>query len=267
LKQRGFSLIEIAIGLMIIGLIAASMIASVTQQNEQRRIAETKMSLNLARDAVMAFVTGQGRLPCPATAVSNGQEAIASNVGGVVTCMLEAGFLPAVTLGLPGIDPQGFLNNPWADGTNGAGTFPRAFRYAVTNLTAPVANAFTSPGLGAPGSASRRSDVQTALAAGAGLFVCASATALNVGANRCGSVANLLSNNAAVIIWTLAANGNDTTSFSVDEQQNANLMVARVLISRGYAPNGAVGGQFDDLVTWIPGALIMDRLLTSGAVQ
>ncbi len=252
---------------MIIGLIAASMIASVTQQNEQRRIAETKITLSLARDAVMAFITGQGRLPCPATAASNGQEAIASNLAGVVSCTLEAGFLPAVTLGLPGIDPQGFLNNAWADGATGGGSFPRALRYAVSNLAAPVANALTSPGLGAPTSATRRADVQAAMTAGAGLFVCASASGLSAGANRCGSTANLLSNNAAAMIWTLAANGNDIPSYSADEQQNANLVVARVLISRGFAPSGAIGGRFDDLVTWIPASLVMDRLLTSGAVQ
>lgn len=252
---------------MVIGLIATSMIASVTQQNEQRRIAETKVSLNQARDVVMAFVTGQGRLPCPATAASNGQESIASNVGGIITCSLEAGFLPAVTLGLPGVDPQGFLNSAWQDGATGGGTFPSAFRYAVTSLAPPVTNSFTSPGLGAPTSATRRTDVQTVIAGGAGLFVCASATGIAVGVNRCGSTANLLTNNAAAMIWTLGANGNLVTSYSADEQQNANLPVARVLVSRGYAPTGATAGNFDDLITWIPASIVMDRLLTSGAVQ
>lgn len=267
MKQRGFSLIEIAIGLMIIGLVAAGMIASIGQQNEQRRIAEAKSQLSLARDAVMAFVTTQGRLPCPASNVSNGQEAIASNVGGVITCSLEAGFLPAVTLGLPGVSAQGLLGNAWGDGNMGGATLPWALRYGVSALAAPVASALTSPGLGAPTSATRRTDVQTAINNGNGFFVCASSTGIGAGVNRCGTPANLLANNAGAVIWTLGANGGDAASFSTDEQQNANLGVARVVISRGFAPRGATGGMYDDLVTWVPASLVMDRLLASGAVQ
>jgi prepilin-type N-terminal cleavage/methylation domain-containing protein len=267
LKQRGFSLIEIAIGLMIIGLIASSMIASIRQQTEQRRVAETKSSLSQARDAVIAYLTSQGRLPCPASATSNGQEAILSNSSGIITCTLEAGFLPAVTLGMTSLDATGNLNNGWDDGTGAATTRPRAFRYGVSNLAAPVANAFTSPGLGAPSSSTRRNDVQTAINGGNALFVCASALGISGGTNRCGSATNLLSSSAAVTIWTLGANGSDSGSFSIDELQNANMSVSRVLISRGYAPSGANGGMFDDLVTWIPTSMVLERLLATGAVQ
>jgi prepilin-type N-terminal cleavage/methylation domain-containing protein len=267
LKQRGFSLIEIAIGLMIIGLIASSMIASIGQQTEQRRVTETKVSLNQARDAVMAYLTSQGRLPCPASATSNGQESILSNSSGIITCTLEAGFLPAVTLGMTGLDANGNLNNGWDDGAGAATTRPRVFRYGVSSLAAPVTNALTSPGLGAAGSSTRRNDVQTAINNGNALFICASASGISGATNRCGSTANLLSNTAAVTIWTLGANGSNTGTFSFDELQNATMPVSRVLISRGYAPSGANGGMFDDLVTWIPASIVLERLLVTGAVQ
>jgi prepilin-type N-terminal cleavage/methylation domain-containing protein len=267
LKQCGFSLIEIAIGLMIIGLIASSMIASIGQQTEQRRATETKASLNQAKDAVMAYLTTQGRLPCPASATSNGQESILSNSGGIVTCSLEAGFLPGVTLGMTGLDASGNLNNGWDDGAGATTTRPRAFRYSVSNLAAPVANALTSPGLGAVGSSTRRVDVQNAINAGQGLFVCASVSGISGGTNRCGSTANLLSNSAAATIWTMGSNGNDSTTFSADEQQNAVMTIPRVVISRGYAPSGATGGRFDDFVTWIPTSLVLERLFATGVVQ
>lgn len=267
MKQRGFSLIEVAIGLMVIGLVAAGLIASISQQNEQRRIAETKATINQARDAVMAFLGSQGRLPCPASNASNGQEAILSNIGGVITCSLEAGYLPAVTLGLPGVNGQGLLNNAWGDIGAAGGIWPRALRYAVPNLAAPVANALTSPGLGAPGSSTRRNDVQTSVNNGNAWFVCASVIGAGAGANRCGNNVNLLAANAAVVIWTLGANGNDAAAFSADEQQNANLGLQRVFISRGFAPAGAIGGMYDDLSTWISVPLVLDRLMASGAVQ
>lgn len=265
--SRGFSLIEIAIGLMIIGLVAAGLIASINQQNEQRRLVDTRSTLAQSREAVMAFVSAQGRLPCPATALSNGQEAIANNAGGVITCTAEVGFLPAVTLGISGVEANGLLNSAWIGGSNAVGNWPRAIRYAVTALAAPVTSAFTSPGLGAPASTTRRADIQTAITNGQALFVCASATGINTGANRCGAPANLLSGNAAAVIWSLGANGADVAAYSADETQNANVAVPRVLISRNLAPQGATGGMFDDLVTWIPASLVMDRLLASGAVQ
>jgi prepilin-type N-terminal cleavage/methylation domain-containing protein len=268
-RQRGFSLVEIAIGLVIMGLVMTGMVGALSQQGEQRRLADTRAQLAQARDAVLAFVTTTGRLPCPATAASGGQEAILANVGGIVTCTLEAGFLPAVTLGLPGLDANGRLNNAWADGANPGGTFPRALRYAVSALGGLTPNALSSPGLGAPNAPTRRADVQNEIAVnGQGLFVCASSAGIvAAGANRCGAAANLLSGNAAAVLWTLGANGHDPTQYSADEVQNAALAVPRVLIHRALAPTGAVGGMFDDLATWIPYPLIAERLLAAGFVQ
>lgn len=265
--QSGFSLIELAIGLVILGLAAVGMVASLSKQADQKRLVDSRSALNQARDAVLAFVTVNGRLPCPASNASGGQESIASNAGGVITCTLEAGYLPAVSLGLPELDASGLFNNAWNDGSNPGGTLPRAFRYAVSSLSGTVANALTSPGLGAPASTTRRGDVQTAFNNGQGLFVCASATGIGAGANRCGATANLLGSTAAAVIWTLGANGGDPTQYSADETQNATVGVPRVLISRGYAPLGATGGMFDDLVTWVPYSQVADRLFAAGFVQ
>ncbi|MGE0802456.1 MAG: type II secretion system protein [Lautropia sp.] len=264
--EAGFTLIEVAIGLLILGLVTVGIVASLSQQAESRRHAQTRLALAEAREALLAFVGVNGRLPCPAVAATNGRESVAAVAGNTITCTAESGLLPAVTLGLPGLDTGGWLNNAWSDSGNPAATLPRTFRYAVSSLAAPVANALTSPRLGATAAntATRRLDVQAAVEVGQGLFVCASATGAGTGANRCGTPANLLASSAAVIVWTLGANGNDAAAFSADEQQNFALTVPRVVISRVNAPAGAQGGMFDDLVTWVPYSLVADRLVSSG---
>ncbi|HYA66943.1 MAG TPA: prepilin-type N-terminal cleavage/methylation domain-containing protein [Burkholderiaceae bacterium] len=267
-RERGFTLVEIAISLVLLALAAVGVFAILEQQIEQHRISDTNATLLKAHDAVLSFVTGYGRLPCPAVAGSNGAESIASNVGGIITCTSESGFLPAVTLGMPNLDSWGLLEGAWNDGAGSQnGTYVRAFRYAVTGLNGATAWALTSVSLGAPGSPTQRAAVQTAFNNNQGLFVCASSNGIVPAGNRCANQANTLSNNAAVIIWSLGSDAADIPNYSLDELQNLNLTVPRVVISRVYAPLGAAGGQFDDLVSWISYPIIADRLVYAGFVQ
>ncbi|SPE22992.1 conserved hypothetical protein [Burkholderiales bacterium] len=268
LRQLGFTLVEIAIGLVILALAAVGVFEVLTQQIEQHRISDTNATLLKAHDALLSFVTAYGRLPCPAQANSNGAEAIASNVGGIITCVGESGFLPAVTLGMPNLDAWGLLEGAWNDGAGSTtGTYLRAIRYAVTGLNGATASALTSISLGAPGSPTQRAAVQTSFNNNQGLFVCASSIGILPAGNRCAAQANTLSANAAAIIWSLGSDAADLPNYSIDERQNLNLTVPRVVISRVYAPLGATGGQFDDLVSWISYPVIADRLVYAGFVQ
>jgi len=268
LCQRGFTLVEIAISLVLLALAAVGVFAVLEQQIEQHRISDTNATLLKAHDALLSFVTAYGRLPCPAVAGSNGAESIASNVGGIITCTAEAGFLPAVTLGMPNLDAWGLLEGAWNDGAGSTnGTYLRAIRYSVSGLAGAQAGDLTSVSLGAPGSPTQRAAVQTAFNNNQGLFVCASTTGIVPVGNRCGNPANTLSSNAAVILWSLGSDAADLPNYSIDEKQNLNLTVPRVVISRVYAPLGAVNGPFDDLVSWISYSVIADRLVYAGFAQ
>jgi len=253
-RSRGFTLVEVAIGMVILAVSAVGLVAVLSQQTEQRRWSETRGSLAGTRDALLAFVTAHGRLPCPATNASAGREADVPAGSG--TCVQAAGLLPAVTLGLSGIDAGGTLADGWG----------RPIRYGVTPLAGGVLHAMTRPGLGNP--ALNRPLVTAAFTVqDQGLFVCRSAAGLVAAGNRCGTDANTLSRNAAAIVWSSGANGGEAAAWSVDEQQNANATVARVIVSREAMPAGATGGAFDDIAVWIPYPLIIDRLLTGGHVQ
>ena len=160
---QGFTLVEVAISMVILGLVLTGFVLALSQQVQQRQLMDTRTTLQQANEAVISFVVANARLPCPAVAGSNGQESMA----GIGQCTAAAGFLPGVTLGLPNLDSNGLLNDGWADGSitdnTGALSYPRAIRYSVTPLTGTTSvNALTTTKLGL---IATRSTVSTALTA------------------------------------------------------------------------------------------------------
>ncbi|MGH1440505.1 MAG: prepilin-type N-terminal cleavage/methylation domain-containing protein [Cellvibrionaceae bacterium] len=109
-SQGGFSLVEIAIGLVIIGLVIGSFITPVSSLRDNARRAEVEQMLEDISDAMIGFaVNNGGRLPCPATNTSNGQEALTGS-----NCTQEHGFVPAASLGLNGrYGDNNLLDDPW----------------------------------------------------------------------------------------------------------------------------------------------------------
>jgi prepilin-type N-terminal cleavage/methylation domain-containing protein len=273
-RTRGFTLVEVAVSLVLLALASGTVVAVLRQQVEQRKMAETDAILSSARDALLAFVTTYGYLPCPAIGASNGVESVASVTGPVPirTCTVESGFLPAVTLGISHLDERGLLESAWRDGAgNSNNTYLRAVRYSVASLAGTAyAGAMTSPGLGAPSAPGIRAAVQPMFAAPnfKGLFVCYSGTGLLTTNNRCGNnAANSLAPDVAVILWSLGEDAPDIANYSTDERQNYTPTVPRVVISHNFIEKNAAGGPFDDQVNWISYATIADRLVYGGFVQ
>ena len=95
--QSGFSLLELAIVLLIVGVLLGGLIMPLSARMEQQRFATTREQLDVIQDALTGYALARDSLPCPATPASDGQSAITG--GG---CTRQHGFVPAVTLGLPG---------------------------------------------------------------------------------------------------------------------------------------------------------------------
>jgi prepilin-type N-terminal cleavage/methylation domain-containing protein len=264
--HRGFTLIEVAISMVILGLVLTGLVVSLSSQLQQRRLLDTRTMLAEASDALIAFVTANARLPCPAVAASNGLEA--TTAPGV--CTVTAGFLPAVTLGLSNLDANGLLNDGWADGSirdnTGALSYPRAIRYSVPKLTGTTSvDALTTTKLGP---VATRATVSTALAANNGLFVCRSSTGIVGGVvNRCGSNANTLALNAVAVLWSQGPTGNDVIGNSNDENQNANQTIARAFVMHDPTDAAAAAGRFDDLVSSVSWGAVADKLMVAWYVQ
>lgn len=66
--QRGFSLLELAIALAILGLIAGGTMQLVTAFSSEQRLDVTRQRLDAIEEALTRYASRHGRLPCPADA-------------------------------------------------------------------------------------------------------------------------------------------------------------------------------------------------------
>ena len=246
----GFTIIELAITLAIIGVLAGAVLVPLVTQVAQRNRAATERTLEQVKEALLGYATATGRLPCPATDTSNGLEAFA--VTGTVSnglCAAFTGYLPAVTLGFTPVDNQGFATDAW-------GTTQNRIRYAVSNQTInTIANPFTRVN-------GMRSATAAQMSTALLLYVCNSGAGVVAGTS-CGTAVKL-TDNAPVVVWSVGANA-ATGGTSVDELENPNPnggSADRIFVSRSV--QNTSGSEFDDVVTWIPVGNLVSRMVVGG---
>lgn len=237
-KQLGFTLVEMAIVLVIFGLILSALLLPLRAQREQAAQAQTINTLDNAKQALLGFAQANGRLPCPAT--NNGtamfpDDTGSSNPNGSGVCTHQSGFLPGVTLGISPTDPQGFAIDAWGN----------RVRYAVTNANT---SAFTTNnGMNDLGI--------TALTPN--LRVCASA-------NNCTTTVNLIST-AVAVIYSIGATGQQAVG-GADETENLNAIanIDNIFVAHDItaAPN-----EFDHIVTWISPYVLYNAMIQAGQLH
>lgn len=124
-KQTAFTLVEMAVVLIVVGLLLGSIMAPLSAKIEQHRITETERYLEQVKEALLGFAVANKRLPCPASDASLGVEVFAAGHSAVTGgCGAQVGYLPAATLGLAPLDSEGYLRDAWRTPDN-------RMRYAV----------------------------------------------------------------------------------------------------------------------------------------
>ena len=235
--------------IVILTLLLSGLALPLAAQLQVRRAEETRRTLDVARDALLGFAASHGRLPCPASETSAGEEAFAP--GGDASngdCeAFYAGWLPAATLGLSPVDGGGYLRDAWDTPRN-------RVRYAVFGNAAVngVANPLTrAAGL-------RMATLPALGAASHYVFICS--TGANATASGCGPAANQLTRRAAFVLLSLGANAGNSPAAGGDEASNLAGGPVFVHHEMSIAP----GREYDDIVQWVPVSLVVSRLMAAG---
>jgi prepilin-type N-terminal cleavage/methylation domain-containing protein len=123
--QCGFTLVEIAIVLLIVGLLTRTLLEPISSAQRHKQFDLTRSELQQVKDSLHAHLIAHGSLPCPLsyTAVNQVSDGDGGGDESGVECAVEQGSVPAVKLGLSGaIDSHGALLDVWN----------RPYRYALS---------------------------------------------------------------------------------------------------------------------------------------
>lgn len=244
-SSRGFSLIEVAIVLLVLGLALGGLLGTIGQTTENTRRLEAKNKLQEIEESLYAFAQVQGRLPCPADDDTGGFEDVLSTTAG--TCGLYQGLLPNATLGLSGnVDENGFLVDPWGN----------AFRYSVAGTT-PGGYRYT----GTTGIQSIYDNAATQVVNNTNMLqVCdTSACTGTIMSNVVPAVVLSMGNNGASISATSSAaeQANGYNALTTNNIYNVSINVTFVVTD--YSED-----NFDDMLIWISPHLLLGKLIQAG---
>ena len=265
--ERGFTLVELAVVIAIVALLLGAILLPLATQQQLRKNKEAERDLREIKEALIGFAVANGRLPWPDRSFSpDGVEDPPAGfpTPGVlaVPCTVCEGLLPWATLGLAPTDPWG-----------------RIYRYRM------------SPEFGFP--------VQTGQPAGG---VDNRFDLLDVGTIRINTRGDdpasggggeqkediVLTTDAAAAILSAGSNGSGGTRpdastipsapVGTDEQINSDggspaapnphFYARQITLPVTGACSDTVEGttfcEFDDLVTWIPRVVLINRMVEAG---
>jgi len=244
-SQKGFTLIELAVVLVIVGILLGSFIGTLTSRINVTKKSDAVEELETIKQSMMAHAFVNGYLPCPDCDVIAGAciaalvgDGIADHDVGNNRCVLNeaSGNVPWVTLGLG-------RGDPWSN----------HYRYSVQNEYANIDTAFT---LNSP---SGSAIIQEP----------------NFVADATGATPQALANNVVAIILSHGSNGFGATSVdnqpaaaipavNLDELNNADDDQFYYMRPETSADATIAGKAFDDMIIWISEYELKAKMVEAG---
>ena len=249
-NQSGFTLVELSIVILIMGLLLGGLAMPLSVQLDNGRIRESREQLLEVEEALQGFALVNGYLPCPATPASSG---LAATAGGA--CTAQHGFVPVSTLGLAGPrNADNLLLDVWSS--------PLRYSVSASDADGDGNWDFTAPG-------EMRDVSMPALLPD--LVVCR--TSAGSSATNCADAASSLTVASPAVLYSL---GKDWGSFSSpDQQENVGTTIGGgpsgssypiaadiVFVDRRLSDQS--GNEFDDIVLWTSANRLYHRLVAGG---
>lgn len=230
-RMRGFTLVEMAVVLVIVGLMLGGLLMPLSAQMDQHNYSETNKSMEVIKDALMGYAMSHGYLPCPAKSVSDGAE---DRTGNTCTGNKRVGFLPWAELGLPKFDSWGHL-----------------YRYSVT-----LAFADSSTKISLSPFTSRDITIQTRDDSG---------NLINL--SNTNNIPAVVVSHGKNGTWGYSDDGtqiSDNSTHNDDEDTNGN-GAGTTFVNRNFSANTTTSyGEFDDVVIWISPNVYLNRMVAAG---
>lgn len=258
-RQSGFTLVELAIVLVIIGVLLGGVVGTLSSRIETTRRVNTKQQLDDIKAAILGYAAANSRLPCPAVAnpVVAAEAGLEQPVGGGA-CTQEHGFVPGRTLGLEGsYNRDNLLLDAWGN----------PIRYSVSNADG---DAFTT---------TDGMKTTTISALSPDYIICDGDSAT---ATSC-SGSTAIANNIPFILLSLGKDGGDfvtATAPNSDQGENAGEAVVTVnaagenlaytvgnnvvFVSKSYSSEDTTAGKFDDVIVWVSPYILYSWMIEAG---
>jgi len=231
-RQRGAALLIL---IMLLGLSMSGLLMHTFAATDQApRERATLLTMAQAREALLGYAARTGRLPRPAASAVDGRES-ARACQSADDC---TGFLPWVTLGVNGTDHWGNL-----------------LRYSVSP-------AFTNDHVNTVEAVADK----TVLTRRAGNLVYRAGQAACTVDDPCAPVILVSSGFRNLGVSARGIPRANTGRTNVDELQN-NLASNNFVTRASTGAADAAGGEFDDLITWIPLRQLYQRMNAAGVLR
>lgn len=240
-SQHGFSLMEMAVVLMILGTLMSGVLVAVSQTTENNRRTNSLVQLRQIEEALYGYAQTNGRLPCPAIFTAVAADKGREDPQGGGACTEPHGFVPVATLGFYGpTNDDGLLLDPWQN----------PVRYSVAEYDD---NGDSIPDFTSDAGISDLFSTGNLVADPDLLRVCDSDT--------CGG--DILADTVPALVYSMGANW--ATYTSADEQENATAAATYPIsddndfVSTSYSEE-----NFDDQIIWLSPYVLFNKLISAG---
>jgi prepilin-type N-terminal cleavage/methylation domain-containing protein len=239
---RGFSLIELSVVVLIIGIVMTMGIGAWTANLENQALAATAQRQAAVKEALIGYLRRNKRLPCPDTdfTAPDGVENRATAGNPATACSARFGVLPYVTLGLA----RDAVRDGW-------GNF---YSYHVSNTTGGITD-WTLTATFYPGNTGTLTVNDRV--GGTATAIATSVVAVVVSHGRNGFGA-----------YTIGGTRNTLPAAGTDELDNTNGTADTTYFRReATTSDAATGGAFDDQLMFLTAADLLDPLFRDGSLK